>query len=466
MHARPRGGRSGHAHVHAEGRYVARRTLVRWLALVVVALAGAGVARADEPWLLDLEATAGAPVSAPQRHWFGAGGSLAAGVARPLASWLLIDARLRTALFLDGDRPSTPGTRDPDLGTLNSLTAGIVLRVPDGSVRRATGPWIGAAVGGAFTGNDVRPTWEAGLGYGFGITETLALGPVVRFVQVIQPNDKLAPQDARIVLAGLRLSLLDARPEGAKRSDDRDGDGVPDARDKCPDVAEDRDGFEDDDGCPDEDNDRDGIPDARDGCPNIAEDKDGFADDDGCPDEDNDHDGVLDQNDQCPLEPETINGERDDDGCPDEGLIEMRDDRVVLEERVLFDTNSPRIKKTAEPVLRAIIKLQSQHPEWVKMRIEGHADVRGDAQFNQNLSERRATTVREALIALGMPPDLLVAEGFGATRLLTPETTDEAHQRNRRVEFVVIGRSDGDSAPLLVPPVQAPKPAAPKEQAK
>ncbi len=59
---------------------------------------------------------------------------------------------------------------------------------------------------------------------------------------------------------------------------DRDGDGVPDDFDKCPDAPEDRDGFEDDDGCPDPDNDQDGIPDVQDKCPN-----DPGPPPDGCP---------------------------------------------------------------------------------------------------------------------------------------------------------------------------------------
>jgi thrombospondin type 3 repeat protein len=66
---------------------------------------------------------------------------------------------------------------------------------------------------------------------------------------------------------------------------DRDGDWVPDRDDKCPTEPEDRDGFEDADGCPELDNDRDGIPDTQDRCPNHAEDKDGFEDEDGCPDD-------------------------------------------------------------------------------------------------------------------------------------------------------------------------------------
>ena len=105
-------------------------------------------------------------------------------------------------------------------------------------------------------------------------------------------------------------------------AEDSDGDGVPDTVDKCPDEPEDRDGFEDDDGCPDPDNDNDGIPDNFDNCPNEAEDMDGFEDEDGCPDPDNDKDGFPDAQDKCPMQPETLNGNKDDDGCPDRGRAE------------------------------------------------------------------------------------------------------------------------------------------------
>jgi OOP family OmpA-OmpF porin len=101
---------------------------------------------------------------------------------------------------------------------------------------------------------------------------------------------------------------------------DRDGDGIKDDVDKCPDEPEDYDGFEDADGCPDPDNDHDGIPDVDDRCPNEPEDRDGDQDADGCPeggDGDRDGDGILDKNDKCPDEPEDKDGFQDHDGCPD-----------------------------------------------------------------------------------------------------------------------------------------------------
>ena len=101
---------------------------------------------------------------------------------------------------------------------------------------------------------------------------------------------------------------------------DRDGDGLKDDIDKCPDDPEDLDDFEDEDGCPDPDNDRDGIIDDEDKCPLIPEDHDGFQDEDGCPDGDaNDRDGdrILDNVDKCPDDPEDYDQFQDEDGCPD-----------------------------------------------------------------------------------------------------------------------------------------------------
>ena len=85
---------------------------------------------------------------------------------------------------------------------------------------------------------------------------------------------------------------------------DSDGDGIPDDRDMAPHAAEDRDGFMDDDGIPDEDNDADGVPDLADGAPDDPEDHDGFQDSDGVPDPDNDGDGILDADDPHPNVPE------------------------------------------------------------------------------------------------------------------------------------------------------------------
>ena len=89
----------------------------------------------------------------------------------------------------------------------------------------------------------------------------------------------------------------------APRDHDRDGDGIPDDVDQCPDLPEDFDGFQDADGCPDVDNDGDGIPDKLDKCPNSQEDFDGYQDADGCPDPDHDGDGIPDDRGRLPRRP-------------------------------------------------------------------------------------------------------------------------------------------------------------------
>ncbi len=111
---------------------------------------------------------------------------------------------------------------------------------------------------------------------------------------------------------------------------DRDGDGIVDRKDSCPDSPEDMDGYQDEDGCPEYDNDGDGIADELDGAPNDPEDFDGWQDEDGIPEYDNDGDGILDRWDLCPNEPEDMDGHRDDDGCPDD--FQDRDNDGVADE--------------------------------------------------------------------------------------------------------------------------------------
>jgi len=120
----------------------------------------------------------------------------------------------------------------------------------------------------------------------------------------------------------------------ARRNHDIDHDGIDDDIDGCPDIAEDRDGFEDSDGCPDPDNDDDGIVDRFDACPNEKGASSSDLARNGCPAPasnaatsetsmasqapDSDHDGVPDARDACPTQAEDVDGVRDDDGCPDD----------------------------------------------------------------------------------------------------------------------------------------------------
>jgi outer membrane protein OmpA-like peptidoglycan-associated protein len=400
-------------------------------------------------------------LGAPQSDVFGPGGALAAGVYRPLGPALAIGARLRAGLLSDGDPPATVGLADPGLGGFGSLTLAARLRPlallsDDG--RRATGPFVEAGPSAVLTGDLLRMGYEVGVGWGLGVGP-LVLAPVVRFAHVLQPNDQLDGSDAHLLMFGVEASFFDRRPIvreiEPEPPSDRDGDGIFDDVDACPEEPEDADGFEDSDGCPDPDNDRDSILDDVDECPNEPEDPDEFEDEDGCPDPDNDGDGILDVDDQCPNEAEVVNGVDDQDGCPDEGLIEFVNDRIVLDSRVLFATDRAVVSNRARPILDAIITLWRQHPEWTRVRIEGHADYRGSARYNQRLSERRAANVMRELVRRGMPQEMVESIGYGATRLINRGDSPASLRVNRRVEFVVLSRREltpGERAPAQEEP--------------
>ncbi len=219
---------------------------------------------------------------------------------------------------------------------------------------------------------------------------------------------------------------------------DRDGDGILDANDKCPDDPEDRDGFEDEDGCPDPDNDKDGIPDKLDKCPNEPEDKDGFEDDDGCPDPDNDKDGLPDIVDKCPNEPETFNGFQDEDGCPDQGRVIVQENNVIILDKINFKTGSAEILKDSFPIIDAVVATLKHNPGLKLIEVQGHADERGIPLQNLKLTEARAASVVEALVKRGVEKGRVRSMGFGIYCPLDPAHNAKAWEKNRRVEFKVV----------------------------
>jgi hypothetical protein len=202
-------------------------------------------------------------------------------------------------------------------------------------------------------GTDPCPTrFGNELPWGFGITlrpQALGIDPKGRWTWYVEthgylPAGPVAPfQSAKLsdaeLGAGARFAVRDVSVLGgveaglvagigvppvrgllsvawAPRVHDIDGDGIEDDVDKCKELPEDKDGFQDDDGCPDADNDDDGVPDIDDLCPNQPEDEDGYQDDDGCPDPDNDQDGIPDVKDACPNEAGPPSADPRRNGCP------------------------------------------------------------------------------------------------------------------------------------------------------
>ncbi len=190
----------------------------------------------------------------------------------------------------------------------------------------------------------------------------------------------------------------------------------------------------------DPDRDGDGIANDQDRCPDKSEDFDGFQDQDGCPDEDNDKDGIPDKLDKCPLQKETINGIKDDDGCPDKGKgkILLTKGKIKINDKIYFNSGSDQLKKRSYAILRQIAAFIKANWQLRLVRIEGHTDDRGNPEMNVDLSERRAQRVRAFLMKLGIAGTRLIAKGYGSTRPISTNKTARGRAKNRRVEFTVL----------------------------
>ena len=158
------------------------------------------------------------------------------------------------------------------------------------------------------------------------------------------------------------------------------------------------------------DNDGDGIPDASDRCPNEAETVNGIADQDGCPE------------DTAAIE---VIGNQ----------IRIRNGFAIN-----FDVGRDSVTDSSRPVIQAITALLSNPAyEWVhRIRLDGHTDDTGDASGNMDLSLRRVHRVGALLVANGVAPTRLTYANYGESRPVDMGTTEEARARNRRVEMFII----------------------------
>ncbi|MDP9034969.1 MAG: OmpA family protein [Myxococcota bacterium] len=210
---------------------------------------------------------------------------------------------------------------------------------------------------------------------------------------------------------------------------DRDGDGVPDTEDACPDVPGVKTADPKTNGCP-ADRDGDGVPDAEDACPDVAGVKTADRKTNGCP-ADRDGDGVPDTEDACPDVPGPRNADPKKNGCP---LVRIEAGQVKILEQIKFKFNSADIVDS-QPLIDAVASTLKDHPEIKHLRVEGHTDNVGSPVYNKELSRRRAASVEKALVAAGVAKQRLSSNGFGLERPSSDNSTEEGRAANRRVEF-------------------------------
>lgn len=274
--------------------------------------------------------------------------------------------------------------------------------------------------------------------------------------------------------AAAGLAIARARPCAPKnRPDDLDGDGTANAADLCPELA----GAATHGGCPDTDGDL--VFDDLDRCRREAEDRDGFRDDDGCPDLDDDDDGIADAFDACRSHPGPVEtkGCPDADGdlvadaadrCPKEkgsatsaagpgcpgaaaavasaaaaapatGRVAIGQDRLELKEKLQFQPYAGTLLAASHEVLKELAAVLKAHPQ-LRVRIEGHTDSKGNAQVNRWMSRERARAVKAFLVKQGVAASRLGAVGRGFSEPVAPNTTEEGREANRRIEFVITSR--------------------------
>jgi len=273
-------------------------------------------------------------------------------------------------------------------------------------------------------------------------------------------------QDACPQVAG--LPNADPKLHGCP---DGDGDGIFDAQDACPTVKGVADADAAKNGCP-PDKDSDGVPDSEDACVDIKGIKTSDPATNGCPG-DSDGDTFRDDKDACPFEKGKADPDPTKNGCPTS--VRVTETEVIILQQVQFDTNKATIKKVSDTLLDEVSEVFREHPEILKIEVQGHTDTRGLPKSNQALSQARAESVKNALIQRGINPERLVPKGYGQDKPIGDNGTDAGRQMNRRVQFVIIEKTTKDKAPARdpMPAVKIPapgkgpalKPPAPKAPA-
>jgi len=171
------------------------------------------------------------------------------------------------------------------------------------------------------------------------------------------------------------------------------------------------------------DTDGDGVIDKLDQCPDTPA---GVkVDEVGCP-LDTDKDGVYDYLDKCPDTP--IELKVDKDGCPM---------KVTINLNVLFDFDKSDVKPKYHDEIKRVADYMNAYP-WEKATLEGHTDSKGTDAYNEKLSQRRVDAIKKYLVEkFGISADRLKAVGYGESKPIATNDTDEGRQLNRRVQAVM-----------------------------
>ncbi len=341
-------------------------------------------ASAEEP-RVHVSAGGAHAIGGAQASEFGAGGAGAGTIELPATPRIGVQASAGALVLSKGDAPKDAGIAPTGTGAAFMGTMGLRFRAFGAT--KVAGPWIDSNVGVAHTGDLTRPAFDAHLGWDVRVSRTsrIDVGPFVGYTQIFQPDSELRGSDARILTAGISISLgakeraRPAEPQGAEKP-------LPQLAPPPPPVF-------------------------------VQE-----------------HEEVAEAFDVC-----KDGAPPTEDGCGDG--VRIYEDRILLEDIVHFEFDSARIRRQSHPLVRNIARFIGEHADIVDISIEGHADEVGTDEYNQKLSEARALSMKTMLVASGVDSSRLrvVAHGKSQPKIVTlrPEV------QNRRVELFVTRTRDG-----------------------
>lgn len=312
-------------------------------------------------------------------------------------------------------------------------------------------PYLIAGIGGSMYKNHYGAIAPLGGGLKFNLFDEAAIFITTTYrVPITAENANYHFMHSFGIAGTIGKKKQVAPPPPPPPPSDRDGDGIIDANDQCPDVP----GLAKYNGCPIPDTDKDGINDEEDKCPQVPgtaryngcpvpdSDKDGINDEEdkcpqvpgvaryqGCPVPDSDNDGVNDEEDKCP----NLAGTRENNGCP-EVKQEIVNRVNYAAKNIFFATGSARLLSTSNKALNEIAKIMKDDPN-LKLDIDGHTDNVGKDESNMTLSQNRANSVKAYLVKQGVDESRLNATGYGETQPIADNKTAAGRAKNRRVEM-------------------------------